>query len=66
MIVGVIYIIVAGIIHFTKGQAYIKKILSPVIVGPAIMMIGLSLMTNAAKDSYFNPAYATDLDLGSR
>ena len=66
MIVGIIYIVVAGIIHFTKGQAYIKKILSPIIVGPAIMMIGLSLMTNAAKDSYLNPAYANNLDLGSR
>lgn len=63
--VGVIYIIVALIIHFTKGQSYIKKILSPIIIGPAIMMIGLSLMGNAAKDSFINPEYAKGLDLGS-
>lgn len=63
--VGVIYIIVALIIHFTKGQSYIKKILSPIIIGPAIMMIGLSLMGNAAKDSFINPEYAEGLDLGS-
>lgn len=56
MLVGVIYVILAGIIYFTKKASSIKKLLSPIIVGPAIMMIGWGMMGNAARDSYLNPA----------
>ncbi|MGL4950334.1 MAG: uracil-xanthine permease family protein [Mycoplasma sp.] len=55
MIVGFIYVILAMIIYFTKSAKSIKKVLSPVVVGPAIMMIGWSLISNAAKDSLLNP-----------
>lgn len=46
MIVGLIYIIVATIIHFT-GKKWINKLLPPVVIGPMIMIIGLSLASTA-------------------
>ena len=46
MIVGLIYIIVATIIHFT-GKKWINKLLPPVVIGPMIMIIGLSLAASA-------------------
>jgi len=42
MVVGIIYVIVALIIKFT-GSAWIKKLLPPVVIGPMIIIIGLSL-----------------------
>jgi len=42
MVVGIIYVIVATIIRFT-GNGWIKKILPPVVIGPVIIIIGLSL-----------------------
>ncbi len=42
MIVGLIYITVAMIIKFT-GTNWLKKILPPVVIGPMIAIIGLSL-----------------------
>lgn len=49
MIVGLIYIIVATIIHFT-GKKWINKLLPPVVIGPMIMIIGLSLASSAVKN----------------
>jgi len=42
MIVGLIYMAVALIIRFV-GSAWLKKLLPPVVIGPMIMIIGLSL-----------------------
>ena len=42
MVVGIIYVIVATIIRLT-GNSWIKKLLPPVVIGPMIMIIGLSL-----------------------
>ena len=42
MAVGVIYVIVSIIIQFT-GSGWIKKLLPPVVIGPVIIIIGLSL-----------------------
>ena len=39
MVVGLIYIVVATIIHFV-GKEWIHKILPPVVIGPMIMIIG--------------------------
>lgn len=49
MVVGLIYIIVATIIHFT-GKKWINKLLPPVVIGPMIMIIGLSLASTAVKN----------------
>lgn len=46
MIVGLIYIIVATIISFT-GKDWLDKLLPPIIIGPMIMIIGLSLAPSA-------------------
>jgi uracil permease len=42
MVVGIIYVIVALTIKFT-GSGWIKKLLPPVVIGPMIIIIGLSL-----------------------
>ena len=49
MVVGLVYIIVATIIHFT-GKKWITKLLPPVVIGPMIMIIGLSLASSAVQN----------------
>lgn len=57
MAVGLIYIIVALIIRFV-GSNWLKKLLPPVVIGPMIIIIGLSLASVAvaniglAKDAF--------------
>ena len=46
---GLVYFIVAMIVKFA-GNAWIDKILPPVVVGPIIMVIGLSLAGTAVND----------------
>ena len=46
---GLVYFIVALIVKFA-GNAWIDKILPPVVVGPIIMVIGLSLASTAVND----------------
>ena len=46
MVVGLVYVIIAMIIKFC-GTKWIDKILPPVVVGPTIMVIGLSLAGTA-------------------
>jgi uracil permease len=53
MVVGIIYAVVATIIRFT-GNGWIKKLLPPVVVGPVIIIIGLSLANVAISSSGFN------------
>lgn len=50
MVVGIIYVIVAAIISVT-GSAWIKSLLPPVVVGPMIMIIGLSLAPTAVTET---------------
>lgn len=50
MVVGIVYVIVATIIRFL-GNAWIKKILPPVVVGPVIITIGLSLAPIAIQNA---------------
>lgn len=42
MVVGLIYVMIAFIIKFV-GSAWLKKLLPPVVIGPMIIIIGLSL-----------------------
>lgn len=46
MIVGIVYMIISLIIRMT-GPGWINKLLPPVVVGPMIMVIGLSLAPTA-------------------
>ncbi|MCI8641360.1 MAG: uracil-xanthine permease [Clostridia bacterium] len=46
MAVGLIYVIVATIIHFV-GKNWLDKLLPPVVIGPMIMIIGLGLAPSA-------------------
>ncbi|HAX73009.1 MAG TPA: uracil permease [Firmicutes bacterium] len=46
IMVGLVYIIMAMIIKFT-GTAWVNKILPPIVIGPTIMVIGLSLAPTA-------------------
>ncbi|QEA31464.1 solute carrier family 23 protein [Secundilactobacillus malefermentans] len=48
--VGVVYLIVALIIGLV-GSDWIDKILPPIVVGPVVMVIGLSLAGSAATDA---------------
>lgn len=46
---GLVYFIVALIVKFA-GNAWIDKILPPIVVGPVVMVIGLSLAGTAVND----------------
>lgn len=46
---GLVYLLVALIVRFV-GNAWIDKVLPPVVVGPIIVVIGLSLSTTAVND----------------
>lgn len=50
IVVGIIYAIVARIIKFT-GSEWLKKMLPPVVVGPMIIIIGLSLAPTAVQET---------------
>ncbi|WP_458455879.1 uracil-xanthine permease family protein [Methanobrevibacter sp.] len=49
MIVGIVYVIISMIIRVT-GPGWINKLLPPVVVGPMIMVIGLSLAPTAISE----------------
>lgn len=50
LIVGLIYVVVAIIIKFV-GSAWINKILSPIVIGPTIIVIGLTLASSACANA---------------
>lgn len=58
--VGAVYLIVALIVSFF-GSDWIDRVLPPIIVGPIVMVIGLSLAGTAAKDATINAAGNYDL-----
>ncbi len=49
LLVGVIYVVIALIIKKTS-TAWLNKLLPPVVIGPIIMVIGLSLATSAVSN----------------
>ncbi len=55
MSVGLMYLIIAGIISLT-GVNWIDRILPPIVVGPLIITIGLSLAPVAIQNSGFSAA----------
>ena len=54
MAVGLTYIIVSTIIRFT-GSGWLKKLLPPIVVGPMIIIIGLSLASVAVGNIGIGP-----------
>ena len=46
---GLVYVIIALIIKFA-GTAWVEKLMPPVIIGPTVALIGLSLAGNATAD----------------
>ena len=49
VVAGLVYVIIAGIIHFT-GTGWVDKLMPPVIIGPTVALIGLSLAGAAMGD----------------
>lgn len=49
VVAGLVYVVIAAIIHFT-GTAWVDKLMPPVIIGPTVALIGLSLAGNAMGD----------------
>ncbi|MCO7128460.1 uracil-xanthine permease family protein [Lactococcus garvieae] len=60
---GLVYLLVAVIVRFA-GQGWIDRVLPPIVVGPIVMVIGLSLAPVAINDSmYTNPGAMTGYSL---
>ncbi|MDP1165463.1 solute carrier family 23 protein, partial [Klebsiella pneumoniae] len=49
---GLVYLIVALIVKFA-GKGWIDKVLPPIVVGPIVMVIGLSLAPTAINDAMY-------------
>lgn len=62
MVVGIIYAIVATVIRFT-GNNWIKKLLPPVVIGPVIIIIGLSLAPIAIGSAGFDGSKGWEVPL---
>lgn len=56
-VVGLVYGLLSLIIHFT-GAEWIHKLLPPVVIGPVVAVIGLSLASFATNWSMFNSSQA--------
>lgn len=54
--VGCVYLIVSLLVSFF-GSDWIDRILPPIVVGPVVMVIGLSLAGTAAKDATINSGH---------
>lgn len=50
ILVGLVYVLVAGIIKMT-GTKWIDKLLPPIVIGPMIMVIGLGLANSAVTNA---------------
>jgi xanthine/uracil permease len=69
MVVGLIYAVIAVVIRFV-GSGWLKKILPPVVIGPMIIIIGLSLAPVAigssglagSNDTYYSPRIQNTID----
>ncbi len=49
VVAGLVYVVIAIIIHFT-GTAWVDKLMPPIIIGPTVALIGLSLAGAAMGD----------------
>ncbi len=49
VIAGLVYVIISIVIHFT-GTSWVDKLMPPVIIGPTVALIGLSLAGSAMGD----------------
>ncbi len=49
VVAGLVYVVIALIIHFT-GTSWVDKLMPPVIIGPTVALIGLSLAGSAMGD----------------
>lgn len=52
VMVGLLYIIIAGIVRVV-GTSWVDKLLPPIVIGPMIMVIGLGLAANAVQNAGF-------------
>lgn len=59
-VVGLVYVVIAVVIHFT-GTRWIRKLLAPVVIGPVIMTIGLSLAGAAVNNVMHNNSGAYNI-----
>lgn len=49
VVAGMVYVVIAAVIKFT-GTSWVNKLMPPVIIGPTVALIGLSLAGNAMAD----------------
>ena len=49
VVAGLVYVVLATLIHFV-GTGWVDKLMPPVIIGPTVALIGLSLAGNAMGD----------------
>ena len=49
VVAGLVYVVIAVVIHFT-GTSWVDKLMPPVIIGPTVALIGLSLAGAAMGD----------------
>lgn len=55
---GIVYVVIAVVVR-AAGVEWVNKLMPPVVIGPTVAIIGLSLAGNAVSDS-LNGAYSSD------
>jgi uracil permease len=66
MVVGIVYVVVASIIYFA-GSQWLRKLLPPIVIGPMIIIIGLTLAPVAVQNfglMGMQPLYDNGLYIG--
>ncbi len=58
---GLVYVIIAIVVK-VAGVKWISKLMPPVVIGPTVALIGLSLAGNAVKDAVGGSAGLTEFD----
>ena len=51
VLAGLVYVVIALVVKFV-GVNWINKLMPPVVIGPTVALIGLSLAVNAVNDLY--------------
>ena len=61
LLAGLVYVVIAAIVKFV-GVQWINKLMPPVVIGPTVALIGLSLASAAVKDVF---SYGPQNDSGN-
>ena len=64
ILAGLVYVILSIVVKYT-GTNWVSKVMPPVIIGPIVALIGLTLAPNAITNLYIGDVYVNDVSVAS-